>query len=84
MRVKTHGVCLGLDGGQRGEWEQPERMVEGDRVMGSWGGWGAAGEGQDFGFGLGEHVMQEGDMILFSKRTTVAETLRGCDFLNYP
>lgn len=42
MGVKTHGVCLGRDGGQRGEWEQPERMgrwreVEGDRVMGSCG-----------------------------------------------
>lgn len=42
MGVKTHGVCLGFDNGQRGEWEQPERMgwwreVEGDRVMGSWG-----------------------------------------------
>lgn len=66
MRVKTHGVCLGLDGGQRGEWEQPERMVEGDS-HGELGRWGAAGEGQDFGFGLGEQVMQEGDMILFSK-----------------
>lgn len=47
--------------------------------MGRWREVEGHGElwGWDFGFGLGEQVMQEGDTIL-------AEMSRGCDFLNYP